>query len=82
MRHVISCAIHTFVSKVFTSSTLHTHGVVEFLVLIYLNFEAMALLLLESVVDFSVRIHRGVLGRNGCMLRVVQTPMLITLMVF
>ena len=71
MRQVNSCAIHTFVCEVFTGSTLDTHRVVELLMLIDLDLEAVAFLRLESVVDFSMGIHCGVLRRNGCVIRVV-----------
>ena len=71
MRQVVSSAIHTFVCEVFAGRTLHTHRVVK--LLIDLDLESMTLLRLESVVDFTVRVHRSVLGRDGCVIRVVQT---------
>ena len=71
MRQVNSCAIHTLVCEVFTGSTLDTHRVVELLMLIDLDLESVALLRLESVVDFSVRVHCGVLRRDRCVIRVV-----------
>ena len=68
---MVSRAIHNFICEVFTGSTLHAHCVVE--LLIDLDLESMTLLRLESVVDFTMWVHRGVLRRNGCVIRVVQT---------
>ena len=71
MGKVISSSIHSFIFEIFASSTLYTHCVVE--LLIDLNFEAMALLHLKCVVDFSVVFHCGEFRRDKCIFRVIQT---------